>query len=178
MGPTFVRRRLLVDPSFQLRLVFLLAGHLLLWTLVVFHVYFLFFAVWNLADATVHKGIFTLYLEFLSGEKIILITLMLIAPVVIYEMFKFSHRIAGPLYRCRKLMREMAAGNVVLEFKPRKHDLLEDFIREFNTLIRQWNEQVSTRQNGDADHLSTKLECEEKTPATEKLFSERGALAP
>jgi hypothetical protein len=160
MVPTFIRQRLLVDPSFQLRLVFLMGGYLLLWTTVVFHVYFLFFAIWNLADATVRKGVFALYIEFVSEEELVLITLLLVAPVVAYEMFKFSHRIAGPLYRCRQLMREMAAGKTVAEFQPRRHDLLGDFFRDFNALIREWNEQVNTKQNGRSDNLSKESKTE------------------
>jgi hypothetical protein len=148
MRSTFARRRFLVDPSFQLRLVFLMGGYLLLWTIAVFHVYFLYFAMWNLLDSTVHKGLVALYIEFWSREQLILITLFLIAPVVAYKMFKFSHRIAGPLFRCRQLMREMAEGKTVAEFKPREHDLLDDFVRDFNLLVREWNTRFETGRVG------------------------------
>jgi hypothetical protein len=97
MRSTTARRRLLVDPSFQLRLVFLMAGYLLLWT-------------------------------------------------------KFSHRIAGPLFRCRQVMREMTEGKTVAEFKPRKHDLLDDFVRDFNSLIREWNTRSERKQVSDPCH--------------------------
>src|SRR5205085_7164956 len=112
-----------------------------------FHIYFLYFAIWNLADFSVHKDLFTLYVEFLSQERLIFVTLVVVFPIVTYQMFKFSHRIAGPLFRCRQVIREMAAGKIVQEFKPRQHDLLGGFFADLNTLIKESNARLGGNPN-------------------------------
>jgi hypothetical protein len=149
MGILAKRKRLLVDPSFQLRLVLLLGWQLLVCTVIVFHIYFLYFAVWSLLDTSIRKDIVALYKEFISQEKLILITLLVVSPIVAYQIFKFSHRIAGPLFRSRQLLRDMAAGKIVPEFKPRKYDLLGDFFTDFNALIRESNARNSKGQNAE-----------------------------
>jgi hypothetical protein len=45
---------------------------------------------------------------------------------------KFSNRIAGPLYRCRRVMRDMAAGKIVPAFKARENDLMKEVFDVFN----------------------------------------------
>jgi hypothetical protein len=82
---------------------------------------------------------------------------VVIAPLVLYDILKFSHRISGPLYRRRQVMRDMAAGKAVPEFRPRKHDLLADVYVDFNALIRSWNARIGSDQpvqNGTEESAS------------------------
>ena len=81
-------------------------------------------------------------------ERSLLLTLILLTPVLMYDMLKFSHRIAGPLFRCRRVMLEMAEGKPVPEFKPRKRDLMRELFAAFNTLIVAWNARVGDGVNG------------------------------
>jgi hypothetical protein len=148
MPATPKRTRLLVDPSFQLRLVFLMGWRLLICTVLVFHIYFLSFATWSFADSSVRKSLLTIYVEFISQERLIFVTLAVVCPMVMYQMFKFSHRIAGPLFRCRQILRDIAAGKEVQEFRPRKYDLLENFVGDLNTLIRASNARLRAQANG------------------------------
>jgi hypothetical protein len=148
MGPKYKRKRLWVDPAFQSRLLVRLCLHLLLFAVAVVHITFIFELMGNLALNRVGRGFGALYLEFLSSQKPLLVTLVLFTPILLYDLLKFSNRIAGPLYRCRNVMQMMARGEPVPQFQPRKHDLMRDLFQAFNALITAWNAQVSTRANG------------------------------
>jgi hypothetical protein len=144
------RQRLLVDPSMQLRLLVRMGGYLLLWTVVAFHVSFLFYIFAVFLQGRPHPTFVQLYGQFFSHEKPLLTTVVVIAPLVLYDALKFSHRIAGPLYRCRRVMRDMAAGKAVSEFKTRKNDLLADVFTDFNALIRTWNARLEAGGKAEA----------------------------
>ena len=59
--------------------------------------------------------------------------------MLLYSLLKSSQRFAGPLLRCRELMRMMAEGKIVPEFKQRKYDLMGSLFEDLNTLIRASN---------------------------------------
>jgi hypothetical protein len=145
MSQKFKRGRLWVDPAFQFRLLLRLGLYFLLYIFVVVHIGFAFHVMADIASNGVRDGIGGLYLEFLGSQRILLITLVLTAPIIFYSMLKFSHRVAGPLYRCRKVMEEMAEGSTAREFVPRKHDLMRELFEAFNGLIREWNEKVKAQ---------------------------------
>jgi hypothetical protein len=149
MKQKFKRKRLWVDPAFQFRLLVRLGLYFLFYIFVVVHIGFAFHTMAVIAARGVHKGIGELYVEFLSNQRILLITLVLTAPIIFYSMLKFSHRVAGPLFRCRKVMQEMAEGNAVPEFIPRQKDLMRELFQAFNGLIREWNSRLGANLEGE-----------------------------
>ena len=149
MKPKYKRTRLWVDPAFQSRLLLRMTLYLLLYIVVVVHIGFLFNAMTVVAANGVN-GIDVLYLDYLYQQKPLLITLVLTAPMMLYNLLKFSHRVAGPLFRCRKVMEEMAGGHAVPAFTPRKHDLMRELFQAFNALITVWNARVGPQGNGHA----------------------------
>jgi hypothetical protein len=154
MGQKYSRGRLWVDPAFQFRLLVRLGLYFLFYIVVVIHIGFAFQVMADIAANGVRDGVGGLYLEYLSNQRILLITLILTAPIICYNMVKFSHRVAGPLLRCRKVMEEMAAGNAVPQFVPRKHDFMRELFQAFNGLIREWNDKVRTEQSpGKEEHF-------------------------
>src|SRR5947209_4308332 len=107
MGQKFKRGRLWVDPAFQFRLLARLGLYFLLYIFVVVHIGFTFQVMTAIAGSGARDGIGRLYLEYLSSQRILFTTLVLAAPIILYSMLKFSHRVAGPLFRCKKVMQEM-----------------------------------------------------------------------
>jgi hypothetical protein len=142
-----------------------------------FHASFLFYVYGDLLHEGAHRGLAGLYLDFFAHEKPLLITVLVLAPLVLYDILKFSHRIAGPLYRCRRLMRDMAAGKAVPEFRAREHDFLDDVFVDFNTLIQAWNARISsgqevqneTEQNAPQTTPAGAAESQRRQPARESL---------
>jgi hypothetical protein len=149
MAARVKRQRLIVDPAMQFGLVLRIGWYLLLWSVVAFHVSFLFFVYGTFLHGGPHRHFFGLYADFFFTEKPFLTTVVVIAPLVLYDILKFSHRIAGPLYRCRRVMRDMVEGKAVPEFKAREHDFLDDVFADFNALIRAWNARVGSGQHAE-----------------------------
>jgi hypothetical protein len=149
MPTKYKRSRLWVD-AFQTRLLFRMAFYLLVYVVVVWHLGFACDVLASLAANGNRKRFAQLYLEYLAAVKPLLYAFFLTAPLLLYDLLKFSHRIAGPLHRCRQVMDEMAAGKPVTEFKPRKHDFMGDLFRAFNALIGVWNARGAPGTNGHA----------------------------
>lgn len=143
MGPKFNRSRLLVDPPFQARLLLRVGVYFLLYVLIVWHVGFALEMIRNAADGGVRKSVADLYVDFLSHQMMLIYAMVFTAPTFLYNLLKFSHRVAGPLYRCRSVMTEMAAGKAVPEFKPRQGDLMRELFLAFNSLIAAWNAKIA-----------------------------------
>jgi hypothetical protein len=146
MEPKFKRRRLLVDPSFQLRLLWRAIWYAIIWTIAAFHLSLLAYLQEAYIRGDAQHGFGRVYLDFLSSQKSLIAAVIVITPMIIYDLLKFSNRLAGPLFRCRRVMREMAAGKTVPEFKEREGDLLKDVFADFNALIRAWNLQLAAAQ--------------------------------
>src|SRR5258708_36512877 len=118
MAQRFKRRRIWVDSPFQLRLLVRLVTYFVLYMFVVFHIGFLWEVVRALStNGPTHISV-QLYGDFLWKQMPMVIGFLAIAPAFLYDLVKFSHRVAGPLFPCRKLMQEMAAGSPVPEFTP------------------------------------------------------------
>lgn len=170
------RSRLWIDPAFQGRLLLRMAAYLLIYSLAIFHFGFAFYLMADIATHGIHAGAGDLYLEYLAQQKSLLISLILFMPVLLYNLLGFSNRIAGPLFRCRKVMEEMAEGKQVPEFHPRKRDLMGPLFQAFNRLILAWNAQKSETRNGSVDHAFSEQLPGGQGPGREKL-SENMAVA-
>jgi hypothetical protein len=139
MGLLYKRTRLWINPGLQLRLMGRLSLYLLLYTYVVWHFAFLIEVAGVFPGGAPGKGIADLYLESLQKQAPFLWALAVMVPIVIYDLLKFSHRIAGPLHRARQLLLAMSEGKQVAPFTPRQHDLLDEMSQALNALIREWN---------------------------------------
>jgi hypothetical protein len=132
-----------------------MAAYLVLYTFILLHVGFFMQIVSQLVSAGLQKGLPELYADFLRQQLCLVVSLVAVAPCIVLDMLKFSNRIAGPLYRCRRVMQDMTDGKPVREFVPRQHDLLSDFWATLNGLIRAWNTRVSTT-DGSVQPTDTK----------------------
>jgi hypothetical protein len=150
MAPQYKRSRLWVDPAFQLRLMLRIGGYFLLYILLVWHFGFFLDAMRGAVAGGANKPLTELYLEYFGKQQPLLIAMALLVPPFLYNLLRFSHRVAGPLFRCRAVMRDMADGKPVAEFHPRKGDLMRDLFDAFNALIRRWNARVAPGANGHA----------------------------
>ena len=142
MGSKYSRRRLWIDPGLQFRLLFRIALYLLAYAFIVVHLAFGCEALLALLSDQAVKGDTIFYFQFLSQYRFFLFGVVLLLPWLLYDMLKFSHRVAGPLYRCRKTMLEMAEGKPVPEFQPRKYDLMPELFQAFNALIKEHNSRI------------------------------------
>jgi hypothetical protein len=138
MKAQFKRTRIWIYPSLQSAMLLRLMFYLVSCTLFLFHVAFLYEVIVNVPDV-LSRGVLAFYLDFCIRLVPLFVALIFVAPIFLYDMVKFSHRFAGPLYRFRKTVEAMAAGKPVEPVKIRKRDLLFDWVSPFNALIRRWN---------------------------------------
>ena len=76
-----------------------------------------------------------LYGKFMVEYLPITLTATLLLPIVIYELVRQTHRIAGPLVRFSSAMRDMMDGKTIAPVKLREGDMLTDFEKVFNEFI-------------------------------------------
>ena len=143
MAQRHKRTRLWIDPPFQARLLLRMGLYLLLYSVLVWHIGFFIELLQCVASGSPSKVTGELYFGFLWKQKSMLVAMFAIAPIFLYDLVKFSHRVAGPLYRCRTLMRDMASGKAVPAITPRKHDLMQELLEALNRLIVVWNARVA-----------------------------------
>jgi hypothetical protein len=146
MEPIYRRSRLWIDPPFQTRLLLRVGCYILGFTVCVWHISFALEAMRDAISTGPSHSLAELYVDYFWKQLPLLYTFVLIVPFLLYNLLKFSHRIAGPLYRCRKVMDEMASGKAVHEFRPRRYDLMGELFASFNGLIRQWNARIDAEQ--------------------------------
>src|SRR5436190_5653038 len=98
MKSSFKRTRLWVDPPFQARLLARMGLYVLLFLIVVLHVGFFLDAIRDLAANGPVKNFGALYAEYIRNQVPLLVALLLMMPPVLFNLLRFSHRIAGPLF--------------------------------------------------------------------------------
>ena len=69
-----------------------------------------------------------------------LAVLMLIAPLIGYDLIKLSHRFAGPMVTLRREMQRLAAGEACEEIHFRKGDFWTDLPESFNGIRARMEE--------------------------------------
>ena len=145
MDSKFFRRRNFVpNPRFQ----FLLAGKGLSYA-------FLFGAVIIYASLqSMAESIDILPLSCLTPEvkarlwalpTEALLLALLIALVVVLQIIQWSHRVAGPEFRLKRILREMAVGQYPQSVKVRKHDCLKGLAENLTLLAHALRERRQTQ---------------------------------
>lgn len=69
-------------------------------------------------------------------------------PLIVWDMLRISHRIAGPLYRFEQVMEKFEATGQLEEANLRDNDLLRDFCSRFNSFVTVMHDRYPETQNG------------------------------
>lgn len=89
---------------------------------------------WRLAN---NKGaLLAQYREFVYESYPMLFCVLLLVPAFAWDAVKFCHRIAGPVYRFRVTVRDVAAGLPVKVIRLRKGDELLGLRDDLNTMLK------------------------------------------
>ena len=59
---------------------------------------------------------------------------LLLLPVVIFDLLRVSNRFAGPMFRLRRSLHELAQGKPVATVQFRQSDFWQEFADDFNTV--------------------------------------------
>jgi hypothetical protein len=169
------RSKYYVSRQIQGRLVGRLAFYWVMYHLVLWHMIFtaryIGYRASLITGETEYLTIGELYMQFAMDYAALAICAMALTPIFLFDMFRQSHRIAGPLVRFQNSLKQLSAGETVLPFRLRKNDLLTEFEVEFNEFLTYYATRVD-RPNGspprelsegEADILERTLARENET---------------
>ena len=75
------------------------------------------------------------YGRFLADFAPALVGSLVLLPILVWDTIRFGHRVVGPIYRFRKTMQAVAAGEPVRPIKLRKDDFLTEMRDDFNEML-------------------------------------------
>lgn len=80
----------------------------------------------------------------------------------------FTHKVAGPIFKMKRLIRQVGSGKLVLRERLRKGDELQDFFETFEQMV----EQLRQRQKAEIAKVDTILERLEDAPRSARGHKE------
>ncbi len=129
------RKKVWVDP-FQTRLTVRIAGYLGLFFVVFFN--FLFaWKMWTEGPTDPARQ----FVETVQSNLPVFVCLMILVPIMAWDMIRFSHRMVGPTARFRKTMQAIAQGEAVRPVKLRDGDYLTEMRDDFNKMLEELQKQ-------------------------------------
>ena len=96
--------------------------------------------------------------DFFVQYGVVVLTSLVLVPLIMFDVVAISNRFVGPLFRMRRSMRELAAGEEVEPIHFRAKDYWQEVAQEFNLVLAR------------VQHLEKELEeTKQKLAETEKL---------
>jgi nitrogen fixation/metabolism regulation signal transduction histidine kinase len=80
----------------------------------------------------------------------------------------FTHKVAGPIFKMKRLLREVGAGKLVLKERLRKGDELQDFFETFEKMVNE----LRSRQEAEIARVDRILEKLSEAPVSTRGFKE------
>lgn len=152
-APQHQRRRIkLIQPALQLRLIGFAAAVALL----ALGLQFLLFSrlLGQLAARLPSENVTALELGSQALLKALGLSVLFLFPLVLWIGIHATFRIAGPLYRMKRYLEEVARGERPADCRLRRGDQLQDFCAAINAATRPLREredaQASPRPSGSA----------------------------
>lgn len=148
------RKKHFIDASVQGSLVRRVISHWLVFLMVAFVVSFI---LQVLSDPFRPLSMHFQNLWWTHGPFLLVVLFLL--PAYVVDTIKLSHRFAGPIFRLRRAIREVASGEAPQRIKFRKNDFWMDLADDYNAMLARLNVLPETN------------EAEEDAPATEALLT-------
>jgi hypothetical protein len=142
------RKKVYVSPTIQGRLLAQLCFYWLLYNFLLWHGTFL---IETLPATGVPGPLSERYSSFCSQHVIWLLCMLAAVPIILWDMVKLTHRVAGPLVRLERILREMARGQRVSQVTLRPNDMLDTFVEALNQLIDLHNQRLDARNESGHD---------------------------
>jgi methyl-accepting chemotaxis protein len=125
------RKRLFVDPKVQRTLMVRVVVY---WCLCIATSALILLA-WNIVNAP--DGSFFSFFRFdqlWSQYGTVMVAAAMLLPIMLLDVLQISNRIVGPIYRMRRSLRALAAGEYVAPIEFRKGDFGLELADEFNAV--------------------------------------------
>lgn len=141
------RKKLFINPHFQLRIIAYMAGSSALVVTIFFIVNILFFSKFrNLGMNVLNLSPNHIFFKFLKIQNSYMNTLFIVAgALVVFFLILIglflSHRIAGPLVHLNQHMNDIVDKKTLEEVRFRPKDFFQEVASSFNRLLRYWRGQ-------------------------------------
>lgn len=160
ISPMYKRRKLLINPGFQLRFLGYLAGALFVGLSALYFCNYYYYEKLVAEGAGLGLTPDHPYFAFIDDQKALLnkvylvASLVLFATLVVFGLF-LSHRIAGPIHHMERILRLVtrAEGDGALVHL-RKGDFFPEFAEVINDAIRYYNGEIH-RQVQNTERVKT-----------------------
>lgn len=141
------RKQQFVSGEIQGRLMVQISLYWFLYHVFLFHAIFVYqYAELRLTptNSNTPLSLHAFYGQFLQDYYPIVICALITLPIVVVDMMKVTHRIAGPLVRFRQTLRDLSEGKPVSPLRLRKGDLLMEFQDEFNEYLKRLSQRYES----------------------------------
>jgi hypothetical protein len=91
-----------------------------------------------------------------------LVASLLLLPIVVIDAIRLSNRMAGPMYRLRRAMHQLAEGEPVAPLSVRKNDWWRDAVEDFNRIAERMNESPTSTPDAPSRQLPPRDEDEDE----------------
>ena len=145
------RKQIFVSRKIQGRIVARLATYWVVYHLVLLHAMFLYhYLLYRgqlLADSLMAPvPFFELYGGFLSQNFSLMLCAAAVFPLILWDMMKLTHRVAGPLVRFMSTLKQLEGGEKVRPVRLREGDLLVELQGAFNSYLEAANLMLEEEQ--------------------------------
>ena len=142
----FVRKKLLVDRKLQTP--FILGVFIALLIIIIIISVLIIKSTSNIISGSVYNKIVNLKntneIIIPVVLKIGIIILIFGGGIIIYYLLKYTHKIAGPLIRFKKCLKDMGKGNLTIYIKFRKKDKLKELDGILSTTAKNLNKRITS----------------------------------
>ena len=143
----YQRKKFFVSGAIQGRVLAQLCSYWLLYNLLLWHATFL---IETLPSEGVPAPLVERYATFCSQHTVWLLCMAFVFPVILWDMVKVTHGVAGPLVRLERVVRQMARGERAEKIVLRDRDMLGQFVEALNELIESHNRGLDARNEAAA----------------------------
>lgn len=165
------RTKFFVNREIQGRILMRLIKYWVLYNLAIWHglvlIDFQRFGIAGMLNGGPRVSPVEFYCEFAANHSLLLVLSAAMFPVILWDMVKLTHQVAGPLVRFRNTLHKMTAGEPVKKVELRKGDLLIEFQEAFNEFLESGHLIVNPPQGASDGNPRNSQEAQVLAAVTE-----------
>jgi methyl-accepting chemotaxis protein len=148
----YKRRKYIINPKFQYFMLGFALFQSLITSAVLFALNYHFFHKFKLMGQQANIPENHIYFQFLNEQQAyfgqaIFVVYAIIGVFLVTTVTVLSHRVAGPLYRLTKHMKEISDGKKLGDVQFREHDFFPELAETFNRMSAKLNETETKKEN-------------------------------
>ncbi len=162
MNNTIKRKKVFVSREIQGRILMRVFKYWLFYNFALWHALLLIdyqrYGIPAALNGGARLSVLEFYADFAAQHVTLLVLAVALSPIVLWDMLKLTHQIAGPLVRFRQALHKMALGQPVEKIKLRDGDLLIEFQDAFNDFLESDRLLVGPRPPADGEIAASSQE--------------------